>query len=269
MTKNLKWTLLTIIFVLAFALLAVPFASNRKVGAEERGREGALRAPSPVSVHEGQTVITLQPDVQARLGLSVVSLGTSSHRAEQRVPAVVLPVQDLGGLRNDYVTAVAKLEKARANLQVSQKEHDRLKALYHDNQNASAKAFEAAEGTLHSDEAEARAAEQSVHLQENLVRQRWGPVITKWVVQDSASLGRVLEQSELLVQITVPTGSSSTMPPSVALELPSGSTDSATLVSSFPRIDSRIQGASYLYVTPARPGLAAGTNLVARLAQGA
>jgi hypothetical protein len=269
MSRNLKWTLLTIIVVLAFALMLVSFASNRKESAEEREREGAVRPPSPVSVHDGQTVITLQPEVQARLGLSVVSLGTSRHSAEQRVPALVLPLQDLGGLRNDYVAAIAKLEKARANLQVSQKEYDRLKGLYHDSQNASAKALEAAEGTLHSDDAEARAAEQSVRIQKDVVRQSWGPVTATWVVQNSASLGRVLEQSEFLVQITVSAGSSSAIPHSVALELPTGSTTSATLVSSFPRVDPRIQGASYLYAAPARPGLTAGVNLVARLAQGA
>lgn len=268
MSRNLKWALLTIIFALAFALLLVSFASSRKEGAEEREREGAVRPPSPVSVQDGQTVITLQPDVQARLGLGIASLGTSSHRAEQRVPAFVLAVQDLADLRNGYIAAEAKLEKARANLWVSQKEYDRLKGLYHDNQNASAKAYEAAEGTLHSDEAEARAAEQDVGIQQNVVRQHWGPIVAEWVVGNSGSLSRALEQRDFLVQITVPAGSSSTVPHSVVLELPGGSTRSATLVSPFPRVDPRIQGTSYLFAAPATPGMAPDLNLVARLPQG-
>jgi hypothetical protein len=185
------------------------------------------------------------------------------------VPAFVLPVEDLGTLRNDFVAAVAKLERARANLQVSQKEYDRLKGLYHDNQNASAKALEAAEGTLRSGEADMTAAEQGARLQENAVRQRWGPAITEWVVQDSARLRGVLEQREFLVQITVSAGSFSAMSPNIALDLPDGNRESATLVSPFPRVDSRIQGPSYLYTAPAKPGMAAGMNLVARLAQGA
>ena len=268
MSRNLKWTLLAIIFVLVFTLMLVSFASSRKEGAEEREREGAVKPSSPVSVHDGQTVITLQPEVQARLGLSVASLSTSSHRAEQRVPAFVLPVQDLAELRNAYVAATAKLEKARANLQVSQREYNRLQGLYRDDQNASAKAFEAAEGNFHSDEAEKRAAEQDVHLQENLVEQRWGSVIAEWVAQNSTPINRLLEQHEFLVQITVAGAASLEMPRSIMFELPGGSTDSASLISPFPRIDSRIQGTSYLYAAPAKPGMAAGMNLVARLPQG-
>lgn len=269
MSKTWKWTLPTLICVLAFTLLLVSFASSRKEEAEEREREGATKPPSPVSVHEGQTIIILQPTVQTRLGLSVASLGAGSHRTEQRAPAFVLPVEDLGELKNDYVAAVAKLEKARANLQVLQKEYDRLKGLYHDNENASAKAFEAAEGTLHSDEADVRAAEQGVRLQENAVRQRWGSVITEWVVEDSAHLRGVLDQHDFLVQITVPAGSIPAIPQDLALEVPGSSVESATLVSAFPRVDSRIQGPSYLYASPAKPGISAGMNLVARLSEGA
>lgn len=269
MSKTWKWTLPTVICVVAFTLLLVSFASSRKEKAEERERESAVRPPSAVSLHEGQTVITLQPNVQTRLGLSVASLSAGSQRTEQRVPAFVLSVEDLGGLRNDYVLAVAKLEKARANLQVSQKEYDRLKGLYHDNQNASAKALEAAEGTLHSNEADIRAAEQGVRLQRNAVRQRWGQVITEWVVQDSARLRAVLEQHEFLVQITVPAGSISAIPQNLSLEVPGSSVETATLVSAFPRVDSRVQGPSYLYAALAKPGIAPGMNLVARLAEGA
>lgn len=268
MSRNLKWTLLAIIFVLAFTLMLVSFASGRKEGAEEREREGAVRPPSPVSVHGGQTVITLQPDVQARLGLRVASLSTSSHRSVQRAPAFILPVQDLAESRNAYLAATTKLERARANVQVSQREYDRLKGLYQDDQNASAKAFEAAEGTYHSDEAEKRAAEQDVHLQENLVQQRWGPVVAKWVAQNSAAVSRVLEQHKFLVQITIARPASLQIPREVLLELPGGGTDSAALVSPFPRIDSRIQGTSYLYAAPAKPGMAAGMNLVALISQG-
>ena len=91
--------------------------------------------------------------------------------------------------------AVARLEKARANVDVSQQEFDRLKALYEDNQNASQKALEGAQGALRSDQADVQAAEQDLLLQTAALRQDWGEVIAKWVIDDPAPLNRFLSSA--------------------------------------------------------------------------
>jgi len=260
MTRTLKLTLIT---ALAFA-----FAHAGNEESEERGREGGIKRPSPVSVHDGQTILTLQSDAQTRLGLRTASLAASTHRAEEPAAAFVLPVQELGELSTGYTATIARREKARATLDVSRKEYERLKGLYKDNQNASAKALDAAEGTFRSDQAELRAAEQGVTLQRNSVQQRWGAIVADWVAHDSSMLIQLLDQHAFLVQITLPFGSYSQAPRSAALELPSGSITTATFISPFPRIDPRIQRATFLYSIPANSAIAPGMNLSARLARG-
>lgn len=268
MTRALRWTLISAPLVLALTLLILGCPRTGSEAKEERKREATVKPQSPASVRDGQTLVTLQPDTQARLGLRMASLTASARRAEERAIALVLPVEELGELSNGYAAAVAKVEKARANLDVSRKEYERLQGLYADNQNASAKAMEAAQGTFRSDEAELRAVERGVTLQQNSVQQRWGAVMADWVARNSPALRRLFEQREFLVQITLPSGPTSQAPRTAALELPSGGMGAATFVSPFPRLDPRIQGTSFLYSTPAKPGLAAGMNLTARLDHG-
>lgn len=177
-------------------------------------------------------------------------------------------VKNLISLRNNYVSAAARLEKAGANMVVSQQEFDRLKALYEDHQNASQKAFQSAQGALRSNQADVQASEQDLVLQAAAIRQDWGEVIAKWVTDDPAPLNRILEQRDLLVQVTMPPGTPATAPASIALEIPPSGYTQAKLISPFPRVDPRIQGVSFLYVTPGHLGLAPGLNLVAHLSVG-
>ena len=129
---------------------------------EDEQSEEATKRPSMVSVQNGQTVITLDPKAQSRAGITVAPLKAVTSREQVTAPAVVLSAQELISLRNNYVSAAARLEKARANVDVSQQEFDRLKALYEDNQNASQKALQGAQGALRSNQADVQAAEQDL-----------------------------------------------------------------------------------------------------------
>lgn len=260
----------TVVLGLA-AIMIRTFAQVRKDRPdreEDEQRKEGTETPATVFVQNGQTVITLDPKAQSRAEIIVASLKAMTSRERITAPAVVLSAQELIGRRNNYVSGVARLEKARASVDVSQQEFNRLKALYQDNQNASQKALEGAQGALRSDQAEVRATQQDLLLQTAALRQDWGAAIAKWVVDDPAPLDPVFEQREFLVQVTVPPGIVSAAPESISLELPQSGYAQAKLISSFPRVDARIQGASFLYVTPSRPGLAPGLNLVAHLAVG-
>jgi len=143
-----------------------------------------------------------------------------------------------------------------------------MKALYQDDQNASQKALEAAEGASRVDAAEVAAASQALALQPAAVRQSWGSVVAKWVTDGGPALEHLLAMQELLVQVTLPAGQTVAPPPTISLEIPGSSLAQATLVSQFPRVDPRLQGVSFLYTLPARPSLAPGMNLVAHLSVG-
>lgn len=255
---------LAVILVRTFAQVRKDRPDHDK---DEQGEE-VIQTPARVSVQNGHTVITLDPKAQSRDGIAVTALKAVTSREQIAAPALVLSAQELISLRNNYISTQARLEKARASRDVSQKEFDRLRALYQDNQNASQKALEGAQGALRSDQADIRAAQQDLALQAAALRQSWGKVIAIWVVEDSTPLDRVLDQRDLLVQVTISSGTVPAAPASVSLDLPQSGHERAKLVSPFPRVDPRIQGVSFLYATPNRLGLAPGLNLVAHLAVG-
>ncbi len=272
MKKSLRWAFGAAVVLVMAIILFRTFAQVRKDAPdqkdEEEEKERAIKTPSRVSIRNGQTVIALDPETQSRAGITVAPLEVVTTREQVTAPAVVLSAQELVSLRNNYIAALTRLEKARANVEVSQQESDRLKALYQDNQNASQKALQSAQGTLRSDQADAQAAQQDLALEAAALRQSWGRVVAKWVVDDPPSLNRVLEQHEFLVQVTLPAGVVSAAPTAISLEIPESGHTQARLISPFPRVDPRIQGVSFLYVMPNRLGLAPGLNLVARLSVG-
>jgi hypothetical protein len=271
--KRTLWRLFGVTVVLVMAVLMIrTFAHVPKDPSdqdeEEEEKEEAIKTPSRVSVQNGQTIITLDPKTQSQIGITVAPLKAIIARNEITAPAVILSAQELVTTRNNYVAAQTALEKAESGLQVMQQESDRLKALYADNQNASQKAVQSAEGSLRSGQADVQAARQDLALQAAALRQSWGDVIAKWVVDDPPPLDRVFGQRDFLVQVTVPAGVVSAAPETIALELPVSGYTQARLISGFPRVDPRIQGTSFVYVVENHTGFAPGLNLVARLPVG-
>jgi len=263
--------ILTVVLVTAVLLIRT-FAHVRKDPSdqdeEEEEKEEAVKTPSRASVQNGQTIITLDVETESQTGITVAPLKGITARTEITAPAVVLSAQELVTARNNYVAAQTALEKAEAGVQVMQQESDRLKALYEDNQNASQRALQSAEGSLRSGQADVEAARQDLALQAAAVRQSWGDVIAEWIIDGPPPLDRVFNQHDSLVQVTVVAGVVSAAPETIRLELPGSGDTQAELISPFPRVDPRIQGTSFLYIAQNHIGLAPGLNLAARLPVG-
>jgi multidrug efflux system membrane fusion protein len=240
---------------------------HRAAGQPQPERETA-EAPLKVSVEQGKTVLTLGHDTQVRLGIEAAPLESAENYEQVRATALVLSAQDLAGLGGAYATAEANATKAQAGLEVAQHEYNRLKLLNQENQNASLKALQAVEGTQRSAQAEATAADQQLRLQRAVIAQRWGPVVAHWLVSGAPTFQQVIEQRDWLVQVTLPADSNVRAPSRISLQLPGGSAIAGSLVSAYPRVDPRIQGANFLYIAPAHAGLAAGLNLLAELPVG-
>ena len=259
---------------ISLLLLLVVSGCNRsanKTSGEEEEEEQARPGKKPVELSwaEGQAVLTLETAAQKRLGLATEALPASARRSEITAPAAILSVQDLVSSRNGYIAAQVQLAKSRADADVARREYSRLKALFGQNQNTSEKSLQAAEAVSKARDADLTAAEQGIALEEAAVRQDWGEVVTKWIVEDSIDLQRVLNQRRTLVQITLPFAQKAELPKTISLELPDSARTEAALVSPVPRVDPRIQGKSYLYMGPSESGLAPGTNLLAHFAIGA
>lgn len=269
MNPNSKPASIGSLSIFIVTLLTLLAACQGRFDRDNAGHQAqAKKRPAQISVEDGQTVLTLDSPTQSRLGLEVATLTATLTRAQVTLPAVVLPVQDLATLRNGYLVAQAQLQKSKVEADVARKEYARLKTLFDQNQNISEKSLQSAEGTLQANEADVRAAEQQLSLQESVVRQAWGSVVVKWAVEDKPELQDIFDQRELLVQMTMPSDATFGAPKTISLEIRGATRTEARLVSSFPRIDPRIQGRSFLYIVPAHLGLAPGINLLAHLSIG-
>jgi hypothetical protein len=258
--------------VLTVTLLLLTFlgaCQNRLDKDDEVRHAQAKNGPAQISVENGEAVLVLDTATQSRLGLQVATLTTTVTRAEFICPAVVLSVQDLATFRNTYIAAQTQLQKSRVELDVSRKEYARLKSLFGQEHNISEKSLQSAEGTLKASEAGERAGEQQLNLQQSIARQEWGGVASKWALEDSPEFQRILDQRDVLVQVTMQADAKVGVPKTISLEIPSATRTGASLVSTFPRVDPRIQGRSFLYVAPAARGLTPGMNLLAHLSVGA
>lgn len=271
MKRGWKWLLGVPVALVMTSILIRTLAQVRRDPPQkddEEEEEEAIKVPSRVSIQYGQTVITLDSTAQSQTGITIAPLEAITAREQATSPAVVLSAQELVTARDNYVTALTRLRKVQADLEAVQQESDRLKALYEDNQNASQKALQSAQGTLRSLQADAQAAQQDLALQTAALRQNWGAVAAQWVVDDLPQLERLFDQSEFLVEVTLPTGELSDAPEAISLEIPGSSARRAKRISALPRVDPRIQGMSFLYVTSNYPGIAPGLNAVARLPVG-
>lgn len=180
---------------------------------------------------------------------------------------VILPLQNLIDLRASYSTAVAQALKAGAAAHASEAEYERLLGLNRNGKSASDKAVEAAHAQSESDQATLRNAEESLSLQKSGVLQQWGTTVAQWLFDNSPQFTRLLAQSQVLVQITLSTGTV-ILPETAWLESPERKLIPARFVSLLPQLDPRLQGRSLLYMASARPGLIPGLSLTAHLPAG-
>lgn len=239
---------------------------------DEEHTASSSSAPTPsaaqISFENGQATLTLDQQTQKRIGLEVATLISTVTRAQAAVPAVVLSVQDLATFRNGYVATMSQIEKDRVDISVAQKEYARLKTLFDNSQNVSEKALQSADGSLQSLQADQKAAEQQLDLQAAIAEQQWGSVVAGWAVNGSPELQRALAMREVLLQVTLPFGAGYEAPPTISVEIPGRTHTEATLISSFPRVDPRIQGRSFLYTASPQSDFNPGVNLLAHVAVG-
>ena len=267
----------------------VPFFQGRRPESEKEMERP--NPPSPVSTQGGEHMITLDQTTQTRTGIVTALPKPMAYREELQAYGMVLELQNLVDLRKNLLDlrtrltdlrsnlagAKAQAEKTSLSLEASRKQYERLKTLYEDNRNVSEKAFQAGEVTWRSDEANAHAAEQGLQAAQEALRtaeealkvlgetarQQWGGVLTGWLFNGSAALDRLLQQQDVLIQITLPSGIHVSSPAeAVSIQTPAGTVVSAHFVSQSPRTDPHIQGMSFFYVAPQQATLLPGMGVI-------
>ncbi len=228
----------------------------------------AARAQAAISGR----MLRLQPGQARRNGVRWQPLRLLHRRARVAALGMVLSAEPLVTLRERYVAAVARWQQDRASLEYARQEHRRLRRLYHQHQNVSLKALQAAalQVTHWRSAAGADRAQWGLIVAE--ATQGWGPKVAGWLAASrqgapAPNLARVLQLQEYLIELTPPAGA---RPPRRARFQPPGG--GAPIVgqylSAYPQINPRLQAPGYLYLAPARAALAPGLSLTASLRAG-
>jgi hypothetical protein len=146
----------------------------------------------------GPAKLKLDAETQTRMGLKTAALAAAQLQPEVKGYGRVLDAAPL-------VALAAESASAKASLEASRKEYDRLKVLYSQNQNASARALETAEAALKRDQI------QYESIQPRLLSS-WGRGIASQ--PDLAAFARSLAAQETaLVRIDPPLGENPEAPP--------------------------------------------------------
>ncbi|MGB6068205.1 MAG: hypothetical protein WBG50_25645, partial [Desulfomonilaceae bacterium] len=270
--KSRQWqkvSLTVIVFVVIGMLFIWAFMQRRAESAPDEEAEHPVKSEVGVSVVHGETVLTIHKDTQATIGIKTAALESATRQKEFKAYGTVLSFDALSGLRNRYVAAKARLESASASYIKSSKIYERRRQLFGE-RTISWEALQGIEAARQTDGANLSSAKAAFQVVSSQIRQQWGPVLAKWVYENSPEFNRLSSQEDVLIQVTLPSNVMIKSPPETArVETASRAIVSAKFVSQAPRTDPRIQGQSFYYVAPAlEAGLLPGMNVTAYLAAG-
>ncbi len=237
-------------------LVKYPNVANLlKSSRADKEQEPEAQAEESFVQHEsnGQTVVKLDPNEQRLIGLKVAPLQAAQAPAEVKGFGRVLDPAPLAALVTEGATA-------QAALQASTKEYERVKTLFEQNQNASAKAFETAEAAMNKD----RVAVESVQLR---LLAGWGKEIASR--QDlQAFVASLAARQAALIRVDLPLGDRLKAPPVGGRVAPVGMPEDgieAQVLGPAPTTDPQTQTKGYLLLANTDT-LAQGAALVAYLA---
>jgi len=265
--RRTRWTLLAAACGLGLGTVLILGGIEGRGEADEGDKP--VSAPQRVTVEKGETVITLDAAAQRQSGIQIVAIKNTPYQQQRRAYGMVLDLQPLTDLSNDYANAKALIQTAEAKLAASRMAFERAGKLYKDQQNMSAAQLQAAEATFRIDQASLASAASRLRAVAATARQSWGPVLGQGVVDGSPLIARLIERQEVLLQVSLPPGVSLAKPPPSALvQSDNGSHITIQFVSTATKTDPHIQGISLLYSAPADGTLLPGMNILTFLPSG-
>jgi hypothetical protein len=245
---HMKWKILAgLVAVIVIAGLIFGYTQMSAERAKEAERDKPVTAESRVGRGAGgEAVVTLDEKTQQVMGLETTVLAVASLPREIKCHGRVLDASPL-------IALLSNVSSGRAALDASSKDFERVKALFTEGENASARAMEAAEAATKRDKISLQSAEaQLVAI--------WGKAMSEQpdlpgLVQSLSTLQKVA------VRLDLPAGEATAQTPrSGRLVLTDGGEPiSGSFLGRPTATDPQVQGQGFLFLV---------TNTAARLTPG-
>lgn len=222
------------------------------------------KASSRVSQDDGETVVVLPKAVQDASGIQTSELKPVGQTVSSRIFATVPILQGLFELRGRHQAAQSDIRAARAALNRSSAELQRLQALYADDRNVSKSAVETMAAQQQADSAKLQLAQSAANSALDAVRLTWGREIGALLLDGDRTqlIKRLSQREEILLQVGFGNALNGQAPPPQIRVTASGDGQGqpASLVGSAIQTDPQLGAATYFYRT--QPGeLRAGARL--------
>ena len=270
---NRKFALIIALQTLIIILLfwGLVYYGKDEYEALNGSRDDDIPSTSHVVTQNGAATITLSPQSQQQSGIATSLMQAASHQANVSSFGQVVAIDGLLELRSRYLAALSEGNVVHAAIANSEQEFRRLQLLNRDNHNVSDRSVAVAEALWHADAARLAAAETAASSLRDSIRQQWGDTLTEWAIQPTtgATLQRLLQHEEVLLQVSLPFGSITPGKETPLLIAPTagpGKMIPASFVSSSPQTDAALQGKTYYYRASAA-NLRAGMRLKVQLAE--
>lgn len=258
-----------LIAVVLAASLAVALRMIPTGGATGDDEDQALPSAARVTKVGGQTRLSVTAQDIRASGIELAQLNTISYQPRLSALASIVVPQTLAELARSYQMSAADATKADLAAKAARLEVKRMAPLHKADRLISDKAFEAAQNTAATEEANRSAANAQLQAQRAALEGQWGPAIAIWVAERGTPLQRLVRGQELLAQIALPPGAVLTDEAIAEIQPPVGPPVAARIVSIAPQTDPKFQGPTLLATLPADRRLQPGMTLPATLTRGA
>jgi hypothetical protein len=255
------------------ALIAVVFL---KKGSAAESAAATPPAEQPrVVVENGEPTINLDEDTQKKIGIATTRLTTANTTEELEAFGNVVDVKELADFANQYAAARSQQQQALAKAAFDERELQRLRTLNADNKNVSDRAVQEAAAMVAADNGQAAAANAAMQGTTAAVAQRFGPTIANALANRTALYQNLVSMHEVLVELAMPNGVAAPQTVRINAGPPASTTSGnaatgggassvvvATLLSTAPRVDPKLQGRTFFYLASGAR-LSAGMNVAA------
>lgn len=205
---------------------------------------------STVQIVNGETVVSVPPDIQRASHIGVSQLAAVTKRSYVSAYATVVDLQPLYDLHNRRATAKADVGTLTAQAAASQAQYERSRILFADDRNISQKSLQDARSAMQVDEAKLQSAKAGLAGLDATLRQQFGDALANAAAAPASALFERLQSGRAAVlRVTLPASVGDVAPAEITVQLPDGPPLRASKLSASALADPAVQGSPWLYVT--------------------